>query len=160
MKSTKEKDDAFEARFIELARMTRQRSGAGKNHRPRHIRWPSPKFRLDEIGDAAKKEPDRNRGGANIDDAQDRYPLALGKKINRNSGPGEAAVKRHAAFPDSEDLGGMGEIKAGIVEKDIAEPAAENDAQRHIDEQIVDVHGVERRGGRPTGLFRPTKART
>jgi hypothetical protein len=51
--------------------MAGQRPGAGKDHRPRHIGRASPKFRLDEIGDPPEKEPDRNRGGADIGEAQD-----------------------------------------------------------------------------------------
>ena len=51
----------------------------------------------------------------------------------------EAAVERHAALPDREDLGRAGEIGVEIVEQHVADAAAEDDAERHPDDQIVDV---------------------
>src|SRR3984893_18244728 len=112
----KEKDKPFEACLVELARVARKRPGAGKNHRPRHAGRPAPKFRLDEIRDAAEKKPDRNRGGANIGKAQHRNSFARGEDVNRERGSGEAAVKRHTTFPNSENLGRMRKIKSRIVE--------------------------------------------
>src|SRR3984893_4815186 len=112
----KEEDKSFEARFVELARVPRRRPGARKNHRPRHAGRPAPKFRLNEIRDASEKKPDRNRGGADIGEAQPRNPLALGKDIKRESGAAESAVKRHTAFPNSENLGRMRKIKTRVVE--------------------------------------------
>src|ERR1700730_5214031 len=152
-KKHKEEDKSSEARFVELARVSRQRPGAGKNHRPRHAGRPSPKFRLDEIGNASEKKPGPTRAGANIGKAQHRNSFARGEDINRESGSGESAVKRHTAFPNSENLGRMREIKTRVVEKNVAEPSAENEPNRRIDEKIVNVQGIERHRATPERLL-------
>src|SRR5712692_697654 len=52
--------NAFEARFVELARMARQlQAVAGKHHGPGDVGRPSPQLPIDEIGEANKKQPKR-----------------------------------------------------------------------------------------------------
>ena len=50
-------------------------------------------------------------------------------------------MKRHAAMPEHHDLGGMGEIIARIVKQHLAEPSADDDAERAIDEKVLDAFG-------------------
>src|SRR4029077_6963850 len=45
-----EQCQAFQWRFIELARMSRQRPSVWKYHRPLHVGGTSPQFAIDEIG--------------------------------------------------------------------------------------------------------------
>ena len=61
----------------------------------------------------------------------------------------EAAVERHAAVPQREDLERvLGEARE-IVEEHVADAAAEDDAERAPDDEIVDVGRLHRRAGRP-----------
>ena len=61
-----------------------------------------------------------------------------------------AAVKRHPAVPEIERLDRVREIIGRIVEQHVAEPAAEHDAERRPDQEIVDVAAAARdaAGGR------------
>ena len=51
----------------------------------------------------------------------------------------QAAVERHAALPDREDLERMGGVEAGLVEQHVAEPAADDGAEHAVEEQVLDV---------------------
>ena len=53
-------------------------------------------------------------------------------------------METHAAVPDFEDCERMGEEIQGLVEADIAEAAAEDDAECGPGEEIIDLFG---RGG-------------
>jgi len=61
-----EQHKSFKQSFVELARMTRHRPAAWKHHRPRNVGWSAPQLAVDEIGDAAEKDPDRTRGAGQI----------------------------------------------------------------------------------------------
>ena len=50
-------------------------------------------------------------------------------------------MERHAAAPDGQHVERMGEVVAGLVEQDVADPAAQDDAQRDIEEEVVDGLG-------------------
>ena len=58
----------------------------------------------------------------------------------------QAAMKRHAAMPDGEDLGRVCRIEGKLVEDDMTQAPAEHDAKSDIDEEIVDRGGL---GPRP-----------
>src|SRR5690606_27123784 len=60
-----EEQQAFEGRFIELARMARQRAARGEDDAPGQVGRATKKLAIDEIGDAAKKQSDgRDTGDA------------------------------------------------------------------------------------------------
>src|SRR5208282_1251274 len=71
-KQDQTKGQSLQSRLVKLARMARLRPGAGKDHRPRNIGRTAPQLRLDEIGDAHQKQPDRRHGAANIGDRPER----------------------------------------------------------------------------------------
>ena len=51
----------------------------------------------------------------------------------------EAAVERHAAFPHFDDFGRMlGKVRQ-VVEQHVAGASAEDDAERHPQDEIVEV---------------------
>src|SRR5438067_6009841 len=56
----------------------------------------------------------------------------------------EAAVERHPAMPEENDLAGMAEIIGSIVEDDIADAAAQHDAQDRPADEIVEHGGRQR----------------
>jgi hypothetical protein len=58
----------------------------------------------------------------------------------------EGAVERHAALPYGDDVAGVGEVVARLIEDDEAEAATEHDAGGDIEEQVVDLGHIE---GRP-----------
>jgi hypothetical protein len=70
---------------------------------------------------------------------------------DRRADAQEAAVERHAALPDLEDVQRVGEQPRALVavhqhvEEDVAEPPADDDAQGDPQHQVVDL---QRRGRR------------
>src|SRR5690606_22890749 len=61
----------------------------------------------------------------------------------------EAAVEGHAAAPDGEDLGRVLGEEGGLVEEDVAEAAAEDDAEDHPGEEVVGLLRAHRRRAAP-----------
>jgi hypothetical protein len=51
----------------------------------------------------------------------------------------QAAMERHAAAPDLQDLAGIGEVIGQAVDDDVPDATAQNDAKRHVDEQVVQI---------------------
>ena len=45
-------------------------------------------------------------------------------------------MERHAAFPDRDDLQGMRRVIAGLIENDLAEPAADHGPEHSIEDEI------------------------
>ena len=50
-------------------------------------------------------------------------------------------MEGHAAFPEHEGIERMAQEVAGIVDQHMPEPAADDDAESHIDDEIVDADG-------------------
>ena len=48
-------------------------------------------------------------------------------------------MEAHAAFPDGDDLEGMGEVIARFIEEHLAEAAAKDYAEHAIKQQIVEL---------------------
>ena len=144
-----EQHDAFERRLIELARMARQRAAAGKHHGPGHVGRPAPQFAVDEIGDAAEEQPDRGDRRRDVAERQHRNAAVAREQHDGDDAAGEAAMERHAAVPEFEDLDRVrGEVRQ-IVEQHVAGAAAENDAERDPDHEVVEVEHGERRRAAP-----------
>ena len=80
-----------------------------------------------------------------VADAQDIERAASGKPPHRHDHADQAAVKRHAALPYEQYVEGVRQIVIGAVDQDVAEPAAENHAERRPDDEVVDVPFLERR---------------
>jgi len=57
----------------------------------------------------------------------------------------EAAVERHAALPDREDLERMLQEVGALVEDDVAQAAAEDHPEDAVEEQVVEVIARDRR---------------
>ena len=69
---------------------------------------------------------------------------------HRRDAAGEAAVERHAALPELENLQRVrGEMRR-IVEQHVAEPAAEDDAERDPQHEVVEVGDASSAPARPT----------
>jgi hypothetical protein len=61
--------------------------------------------------------------------------------------PDDTAVERHAAIPEAQYLGRTLEIFARLVEQDVAEAAAEDDAQCGVEDEIVGMAPRHRGAG-------------
>src|SRR5580704_2768678 len=144
-----EEDDALQRCFIELAGMARDRTAVGKDHRPRHVTRPSPQFAVDEIGTAAEEQSDRTDRGGNVAERQHRDAALEREYDDGDDAAGDAAVKRHAAVPQFEDLQRMLDEMRKIVEQHIAGAAAEDDAERDPDDEVVEVDHRQRRRAAP-----------
>jgi hypothetical protein len=46
----------------------------------------------------------------------------------------EAAVERHAALPDGDDVKRVGEVTLKVVKQNVADAAAKHDAERRVDQ--------------------------
>src|SRR5207253_3373688 len=108
----------------ELARMAGQRTAVREHHRPGHVGWSSPKLAIDEIGDAAEKQPDRADRAGDIADRQDREAAGPGEQHDRHDATKAAAMKRHAPLPEAENFERVGDEIAQVVEQYIADAPA------------------------------------
>ena len=142
----------FERRLVKLAWMAWLRSAAGKHHRPGHIGRPAPQFAVDEIGDAAEKQPDGRRRAGEVAERQKRDVAKPRKQKDHDQTADEAAVERHAALPELEDFERVLDEIRQIVEQHIAGAAAEDDAQGHPQHEVVEVDDGERSGPAPQAL--------
>lgn len=61
-------------------------------------------------------------------------------------------MERHAAFPELDDFRRVREEIRGIVEQHVAEPAAEDDAERHPQDEVVEIDHRQRRVAVPEPL--------
>jgi hypothetical protein len=60
----------------------------------------------------------------------------------------KAAVKRHAALPDRENLERVGKVVAGLVKEHVAETPAENHPDDRAEQQVVELLASDRREAR------------
>ena len=138
-KSNRNSRRPFAERFVELARMARHRAAIRENHCPRHVARPPVQFAVDEIGDAAEKQPDRDRLGNDVGKGKERYSAPPSKQDDRDRHAERAAMERHAAMPYEERLDRMIEIILGFIEQNVADAPAEHDAERRPHQEVVDI---------------------
>src|SRR5262249_45067551 len=100
-----------------------------KHDCPWHIGHPTPEFTIDEVGDAAEEDPARRHRAGDAATRQPRNAAQRGEHHHRQHAAEEAAVERHAAVPELEDIERMRDVMAGVVEQNVAEPAAEDDSE-------------------------------
>src|ERR1700726_184835 len=115
--------------------MTRDRTAVREHHGPWHVGRPAPQFAVDEIGEAAEEQSDRTDRGDDVAERQHRDAALEREGDDSDDAAGDAAVKRHAAVPQLEDLQRMLDEMRKIVEQDIAGAAAEDDAERDPDDE-------------------------
>ena len=58
-------------------------------------------------------------------------------------------MERHAAVPDGDDVGWLGDVVRQVVEEDVADAAAGDDAERRPHHEIVEVDRRQRRAAGP-----------
>src|SRR5210317_1811417 len=117
---------------------------------PRHRRFLAPQLAVDEVADAAGAQPDRHQRGDEIRDLQHRPLQRFAVQPHCSHDPQQAAVKRHPALRDLEDVKRIVEPQAPTVEKAVAQAPADNDADHAVENQVVDLF----RGNHRPGLLR------
>src|SRR5690606_34398648 len=101
-------------------------------------------FAIGEIGDAAQKQADGGAAGQKIEAGQNVRVLAAQIDDHGDHQPEHAAVEAHSAVPEGDDLERVGGKDHGIVEQDIAQTPADDDADHDPEgeiEQFVRSHG-------------------
>jgi hypothetical protein len=83
-----------------------------------------------------------------------KLPIPQGEQRDRDQYAEQAAVEGHAAFPDLERVPGILCPVAKPVEQHVADPAAENDAEHGIEDQVVDVDRLPGRAWTPCAIAR------
>src|SRR4029077_21253066 len=123
--------------FVELARMTGYRAAIREDHRPGNLGRPAKQLAIDEVGDPAKEQTDRDRLGNDVGEREERNLACASEQQDGDRHPERAAMERHSAVPDVERLERMKDIIAGLVEEHVAEASAENDTQCRPYQEIV-----------------------
>ena len=151
--------EPFEQGLVELARVARQRPAEREDHRPGHVGRPAPQLAVDEVREPPEEDPDRPDRAGDVAERQRRDAAVIGEPQDRDDAAEEAAMERHAALPHLEDLQRVLEEVRQVVEQDVADPAAEDDAERHPQDEIVVVGDGERRRAAPQPVIRDEGAR-
>ena len=139
----------FEPCLIKLAGMAWQIARAGEHHRPWHAGNAAPQLAIDEIGEPPQQHPHRHADADVIDHPDEVQFVAPCDERHRHRHPGQAAVERHSAVPQPQQFPadkpiarkiGEGARDAGFaagIKRCVAEPPADNHAQRAIEEQVI-----------------------
>ena len=118
--------------------MPRHIAAAWKHNAPGQIGRAPPEFAIDEVGDPHEKLAKRRRTADVVENPQERQLVAPSEIDDCDNEADEAAVKRHAPLPQLDDVGRVSK-HFGLVEKHITEAAAENDAERRVEDEIVSM---------------------
>src|SRR5260221_12082110 len=123
----------------------------GKYHRPGHagVRRPAPQLAVDEIGYPPEKQSDRSDRGGDIAERQDRKVVLAAEQYHRGDAAQKAAMERHAALPQFENLARMLDEERQIVEQYIAGASAQDDADCNPENKIVHLQQRDRRRAAP-----------
>lgn len=139
--------------------MARQFIGGGEHHRPRHVGGPAPQLAIDEVGQPPEQHPHRHADRDIIDHADEVEFVAPGDPGHCHRHAHQPAVERHAAVPQPQQFprdetiareigkGGRNARRAPGIKRRIAQPPADDDAQRAVEKQIVGVALRHRRPG-------------
>src|SRR5215471_697616 len=132
--------------------MARDVAALGKDHRPRHVGRPPPQLAIHEIGEADEKDPRWSSRTGEVAERQEGYAALPGEQYDRKHAAKKAAVERHASFPHLHDLGWMLDEVAEVIEEHITRTAAQNDAERDPQDEVVEVRPSERGWAAPVTL--------
>ena len=125
------------------------RGGVLEHHPPRHVRHAAPQLAVDEVAGPARGERERRERGEEVGDLEPAQLVLARHPPDRDEHAEKAAVERHPALPDGEDLERVLEVVAGLVEEDVAEPAARDHAEHAVEQQVVEQR--DRHPPRPAG---------
>ena len=140
--------EPLEQRLVKLARMARQVAAVRKDDAPRQVGHPAVELAIDEVGEAPEEQAEGHRRRDHVDQRPDRNLPRSGEEDHGEDRAEEAAVERHAAVPERDDLRRvLGEARQ-VVDEHVADAAADDDAERAPDDEVVDVRRLHRSPGR------------
>ena len=176
-----EQRDPFKRGFVKLARVTRHlKRVRRKHHRPRAVPRAAVQFGVDEVREPAKEKSNWRAAGEEIAHRKRRQFVLAREEKARKRHADEAAVKRHAAFPQHQRRrdwqpsdSGFDEARrhvrakrlpwldqqVGFVEEEITEAPARYDADRDPEDHVVELRAGEGRRARGPELRILDKAR-
>ena len=111
-----------------------------ETHRPESIEFghASPKFAVDKVADTAGSQAQRYERRNGIHQLQDTDVVLAAKQPHGNDHAQEAAVKRHTAFPNFENIQRVGKIIGKFIKQNVADTAAQDHAQDTPSQEIVE----------------------
>ena len=118
-----------------------------EDDRPGDVGLLPPQLAVHEIGEPSEEQAERHAAGDIIVDSKPVEAVLAGQPQDSEAGPDDAAMERHAAVPQLEDLNGVQPIIFGPVEEHIAQSPAEDDPERRVEHQVVGVAAGHRRAG-------------
>ena len=129
----------FQQCLVQLRGVARDaaRARIRKHHRPGQIGGSAPQIAVDEVAYPAQGNPRRHQGRDEIRHREKAPAAAAGKPPHGDHDAQQPAVKGHAALPDPQDQGRIIHESAEIVEQHVAEAPADDDAERDIEQKIV-----------------------
>ena len=108
----------------------------------------SPQFTVDKVAQTPRPEAKGDQRGDKIGDLEESAFGASGKNDHHEDDANQAAVERHAAVPDAEQIQRVLQENRQIIEQDIADTATEENAKEPGIQQVFDF------------VFGPAAART
>ena len=99
----------------------------------------APQLAVDEVGEAAEEQADRRHDRHQVGQHEGIGLVAEREDQDGGDHAQQPAMERHAAFPQGQDRQRVLEIEARLVEQHVAEPAAQDDAQRRPQQEVVDL---------------------
>ncbi len=130
--------DTLEERLVELARVARL---AVHDHGPRRIgaRDLPQSSPLMKLPMRPKKMPPDAPRRDRIGEIEELDPTRPAVEPHRDQHAGQSAVERHAALPHREDAERVGEQLLVRVDEHVADPAADDRAERAVEHDVVDA---------------------
>ncbi len=116
--------------------MSSQLIDVGENHAPCHIRGPAPQLASDKVAEATGAEAEGYEGCNEIHDLEEFFLDAARIQKECRQHTEQAAMKRHASFPDPQQPYWIGEEAVEIVEQHRAHAPAENRTQCSVEHQV------------------------
>lgn len=121
------------------------------------------KFGVDEIAEAAEHDADGSDQDGDVANLQEAHGFAfvgaaaavveMQIEPEGDNGADQSAVKGQPPLPEGQHFGGIFQVKGQVVEKYIAEPAAEDDAENGADQQIVFLVVFQGKSPAGAGVF-------
>src|SRR3546814_8071138 len=99
---------------------------------------------VDKVGDPSEEQPNGRGAGDQVAQGQDREASLSREQPSRADHAQQAAMERHAAAPDHEYLKRIGKVPVEVVEEDVAQPAAQDDAEGRPQNEVAQVLEIGR----------------
>jgi hypothetical protein len=106
---------------------------------PRHVRRLAPQLAIDEVAEPAERQAERRERRDEVGHLEEAAAQLAPIQPQGGHHAEQAAVKGHAAFPDTQQHDRVAQPGIEVVEQDRAEPAADDDADGGIEDEVVDV---------------------